>query len=95
MSRYSHDMMQAVAKGWRRVAVNHIRQAFDDEREAEAVYNQTHRPAIIASAVLRDFVKACAEEGLTAAETRETFEYILGRTDSGSIEKTHARAEFV
>jgi hypothetical protein len=83
---YGHDLMAAVARGWRRKAKESIAEAAENHRKASLVYGHDYGDRSHYAMTLSSWVRAAAKAGLDAAEIRRQLEEELSATHSLSIE---------
>jgi hypothetical protein len=93
VGHYGHDLVTAVARGWRNKAIAAAHESMRCMGRASA-YGGEPRDHISVdfAGALHSLVVAGAERGLTADQIRQWLQRELDCYDSGSIEKRVARA---
>jgi hypothetical protein len=91
---YGHDLVSAIARGWRNKAAESIREAARCYA-LSATYgasSERPKPSIRLSGLLYLIIKDAANQGATAEDIRRVLQRELDCSDSTSIEKIVERA---
>lgn len=86
---YAHDLVSAIARGWRNKADEAIREAARCySLSANYGRDSERRPSLRFAGLLHMIIKYAAKEGATAEDIRRILQRELDCDDSTSIEKT-------